>query len=191
TMATRHVPFHSARPAIISRVVIVQLKNKSHIALYKSGYYLKSGKCLFPGNKTIAPGDRDRTIFAKKSYTASGSVGAMIYELDNDLSSRLVILFSNPFSYLLHDRFFAMHITRNRANAKQFYNGMYYHGGILESYVRAQKDIIHTSFTLERDGIRVTGSMSQEPRSVLRVTVEDLQAQSKGTGAERDMAPKS
>lgn len=187
-METSSRTINHIRLGTSSRSVTIKVKNKSHMTLFKAGYYCKSGKCVFLGKDTLFPGERDHTIFAKKPFTACGSVGVLTYELDDNLSSRLIILFSNPFNYLLYDRFFAMHITRNRASFKKFYNGMYYHGDILEGYIRGHQENIHRPSTLERDGIRVTASMTHESQSLLRVIIEYIQPYSKGTDSGTAMA---
>ncbi|XP_069504152.1 uncharacterized protein [Ambystoma mexicanum] len=157
----------------VGRCVAIEITNNSKYTLRYSGFYCKSGKVSVTPKPDILPNTIDCPVFCKTSYTARGSVGILIYNLGTSSMSRLAVLFSNPFDYNLYDQTFALHVTDSGAIPEHLYESMYDQWKNLSYYMRAEGEFIQNLLTLTYHDIKVTGNMSPDYKSILKLTIED------------------
>ncbi|XP_029440710.1 DELTA-thalatoxin-Avl1a-like [Rhinatrema bivittatum] len=156
-----------------TRCVAVEIRNntKCHI-LTKPSTFCESGYVFTPPAPTIPPGTKDHCIYIKVPKTACGSVGLLVYHVSN---CSLVIMFSNPFDYLLYRINYGLYITDPSIEAdKPLFKSMYYNLSPTSSFQRAEIKKDSQTLVVTHASLRVSATMSNNKKAIIKIDIEDL-----------------
>uniref|UniRef100_H3AM30 Uncharacterized protein n=2 Tax=Latimeria chalumnae TaxID=7897 RepID=H3AM30_LATCH len=156
------------------RAVGIEIHNSSEpVTLNSPSTYCYSGYIQLPPSPTIEPGEKHTCVFIKKSYSACGSVGVLIYNIC-DRGLRFVLMFSNPYDYNLYSPEFAlyMYVTDKKIPADyNLYHEMYYSLKPADDFQKC--DVGKSSHTLHitHSGIKISATMSNDYKAVIKVKI--------------------
>ncbi|KAM9591768.1 uncharacterized protein ACIBXB_005479 [Morphnus guianensis] len=165
------------------RSVEIQITNKTEdVTLYNPRSYCYSGYSSMPPSPRIPPGVMESCEFTNSVIYFRGCVGLLVYEAD---TFTLAILFSNPFDYNIFYMELAMEISfhkAHRGNLENIYTRMYSSQststGKDTAFHRVKLGACQEAAMVFAGHVRVTATMSNAAKSVIKVIVENQDSSS-------------
>ncbi|XP_038608691.1 DELTA-thalatoxin-Avl1b-like [Tachyglossus aculeatus] len=161
------------------RCVGVEITNNTSKVFRSPRTYCYSGHTHTPPTPLIPPAAKGNCIFVKRNFSLRGSVGLLVYEIEDHT---LAIMFSNPFNYNSYRVELAVALSSNKEETedeKALFEQIY--KGIEKTWLKVAKEKLcesQHSVLLVEGGIRVTATMSNNAKAIIRVHVECTDHQS-------------
>ncbi|XP_007656134.2 DELTA-actitoxin-Oor1b-like [Ornithorhynchus anatinus] len=158
------------------RCVGIEVTNGMSLEFHSVRTYCYSGHTHLPPSPIIPPKTKRHCIFVKTDGAPRGSVGLLVYKIRLNLS--LAILFSNPYDYNLYSIEFAVALYERDMAGTEL--------DVLYDHIYKQKEqgslkvakrklgSTQEPLVLKERGVRVSATMSNDAKAVIRVHVGPL-----------------
>uniref|UniRef100_A0A6I8MYE9 Uncharacterized protein n=1 Tax=Ornithorhynchus anatinus TaxID=9258 RepID=A0A6I8MYE9_ORNAN len=160
------------------RCVGIEVINSTGMVLRSPRTYCYSGHTHTPPTPIIPPAAKGNCIFVKRNFSFQGSEGLLVYEMEDHI---LAIVFSNPFNYHLYKVELAVALSSNKEKTedeKALFEQIFKGGE--KKWLKVAKEKLcdsQRSVLLVEGGIRITATMSNNTKAIIRVHIEQVDHQ--------------
>ncbi|XP_028929685.1 DELTA-thalatoxin-Avl1a-like [Ornithorhynchus anatinus] len=164
---------HLVHEVEAGRCVGIEITNTTNMTFRSPRTFCFSGHTLTPPTPIIHPNNAGFCIFVKRKFSLRGSVGLLVYEIEDQT---LAIMFSNPFDYNFFKVEFAVALSgykEETQDLKAFFELLYHEKQ--KGWLKMAKEKLcecQCPVSLENNGIRVTATMSNNAKAIIKVCVE-------------------